>query len=241
MSGINQQILYIGSGAERAMARANLRAEAVRSASDAELEFFQSIANEFSGTEFTMEDLMERFVKTIFNSYEDALRDKDKFSIIHVEGYPELSNEEYRMVTEILDLHGYINCGCFQGSEFTQDLRRHRKNKKILQWYTSFFPTEEQDNEYALEYFNELKRLRLFSPGGRAIWSELYDNEEYCNKIMEKDIETNKKYREDKIRHLRGLENEPINPHEYAFSLRHEGEIFNYYGLNTPTPEENSD
>ena len=242
MSGINQQIMHTGSGAERAMARENLRAEAVRSASDAELEFFQSIANEFSGTEFTMEDLMERFVKTIFNSYEDALRDKDKFSIIHVEGYPELSNEEYKMVSEIMLLHDYyVPCGCFSDSQFIRDLKHHRKNKNILQWYTSFFPTEEQDNEFALEYFNELKRIRLFYPRRCAIWSELYDNEEYCNKIMKKDIETNKKYREDKIRHLRGLENEPINPHEYAFSLRHEGEIFNYYGLNTPTPDDNSD
>ena len=252
MSGINQQIMRTGSGDERATARANLRAEAVRSASDAELEFFQSIANEFSGTEFTMEDLIERFVKTRFNSYEEALTDKDNFSIIHVEGYPELSNEEYKMVTEIMLLHDYVPCGCFSDSKFIQDLKVNRKNKTILQWYTSLFPTEEQDNEYALEYFKELKRLRLFSPGGRAIWSELYANEEHCNKIMEKDMEKDKKYREDKIRHqrlrwrgqplrLRGLENEPINPHEYAFSLRHEGEIFNYYGLNTPTPEENSD
>ena len=125
MSGINQQIMRtaneandLAGNALAENARADLRAEAVRSASDAELEFFQSIANEFSGTEFTMEDLMERFVKTIFNSYEDALTDKDKFSIIHVEGYPELSNEEYQMVTEIMSLHDYVSCGCFSDSKF---------------------------------------------------------------------------------------------------------------------------
>ena len=206
-----------------------------------QMEYLQTIVEEFSGTEFTTEDLMNKTFSSKEGISCDVWLSKDKFSIIHVEGYPELSNEEYRMVTEILDLHGYINCGCFQGSEFTQDLKVNRKNKTILQWYTSFFPTEEQDNEFALEYFNELKRIRLFYPRRCAIWSELYDNEEYCNKIMEKDIETNKKYREDKIRHLQGLENEPINPHEYAFSLRHEGEIFNYYGLNTPTPDDNSD
>ena len=147
------------------------------------------------------------------------------------------------MVTEIMSLHDYVPCGCFRDSKFIQDLKVHRKNKNILQWYTSIFPTEEQDNEYALEYFKELKRIRLFYPRRREIWSDLYANEEYCNKIMEKDIEKDKKYREDKIRHLRGLGNEPINPHEYAFrlGLRHNEEIFNYYGLNTPTSDDNSD
>ena len=241
MSGINQQIMRTGSGAERAMARADLRAEAVRSASDAELEFFQSIANEFSGTEFTMEDLMERFVKTIFNSYEDALRDKDKFSIIHVEGYPELSNEEYQMVTEIMSLHDYVPCGCFSDSKFIQDLKVNRKNKTILQWYTYLFPTEEQHNKYALDRSKELKSIREFSPRGRILWSELYTNEEYCKKIMEKDNETFKKYREDEIIHLRGLGNKPIYPNAALIAFRKNEEIFNYYGLNTPTPDDISD
>ena len=86
-----------------------------------------------------------------------------------------------------------------------------------------------------------MKHARCTRAKGATLWRELYSNEEDCNKIMEKDIEKDKKYREGKIRHLRGLENELVNPHEYASRLKHNGEIFNYYGLNRSTSDDNSD
>ena len=221
-----------------------------------QMEYFQSIVDEFSGTEFTTEDLKKRFAETIYNSDEEIDErvwiSGNKFSIIGVEEYPELSGEELQMLSEIMELYGYIPCGCFGSSKFIQDLQKAKfprserdekgyNRKNILQWYTSLFPTEDQRNENALDCSKQLKSLREFSRRGRILWSELYTNEEYCKKIIEKDNETFKKWREDEIIHLRGLGTKPICPNTALIAFRNNEEIFNYYGLNTPTSDDNSD
>ena len=144
------------------------------------IDIFKNIANEFSGSEFTTEDLFNKFGESIYKSDieidEKMWTRGNEFSIIHVEEYPELNSEDTKMLQEIMDLHDYIPCGCFSNSQFIKDLKLNRKN--IAEWHASLLPTPEQHNEAALAYANHFKDLRSWSRP--AIWSELYVNEEYC-------------------------------------------------------------
>ena len=211
------------------------------------MEIFDTIANEFSGKEFTKEDLMNKFGESIYNSEkeinEEVWTGKNKFSIIGVEEYPELSEEESRMLLEIMDLYNYVPCGCFSTSQFIKDLKgindtghqvtRVCNRKNISQWYMSLFPTEEEHNKNGSRYFEDLKQLRLW-PGNKfeKVWTKFYTNEEYCNKIMEKDIDTYKKYREAEINYFRGLNDRPIDT--WPIALKGNENIINYYNLNIP-------
>jgi len=211
---------------------------------------FDTISNEFSGKEFTKEDLMNKFGESIYNSEkeidENIWTSGKKFSIIQIDEYPELSDKECEMLLEIMDLYGYVSCGCIN-SEFIQDLKgivsegvawtTNRKN--ISQWYSSIFPTEEEHNINALKYFEDLKSLRMIFSRPMKIWTKFYTNEDYCNKIMKKDMETYKKYRENEINYFRGLrikrgKIKPINPWPSLINLKSNEEIINHYDLNTP-------
>ena len=166
------------------------------------MNMFDTISNEFSGKEFTKEDFMNKFGESIYNSEkeidENIWTSGKKFSIIQIDEYPELSDKECEMLLEIMDLYGYVSCGCFINSEFIQDLKgivsegvawtTNRKN--ISQWYSSIFPTEEEHNINALKYFEDLKSLRMIFSRPMKIWTKFYTNEDYCNKIMKKDMET---------------------------------------------------
>ena len=243
------------------------------------MEIFDTIANEFSGKEFTKEDLMNKFGESIYNSEkeinEEVWTGTNKFSIIGVEEYPELSEEESRMLLEIMDLYNYdyVPCGCSSTSQFIKDAvqagNRARagaragaraaalgqegpsqfikdlkgindtgtrvrvcNRKNISQWYMSLFPTEEEHNKNALEYFESLKHLRMMARIPRKVWTKFYNNEEYCNKIMEKDIDTYKKYREAEINYLRGLNDKPIDT--WPGGIKGDKAIINYYNLNIP-------
>ena len=62
------------------------------------------------------------------------------------------------------------------------------------------------------------------------IWTKFYTNEDYCNKIMKKDMETYKKYRENEINYFRGLrikrgKIKPINPWPSLINLKSNEEI----------------
>ena len=210
------------------------------------IDIFENIANEFSGKEFTTEDLFNKFGESIYNSKieidERIWSRGNKFSIIHVEEYPELNSEELSMLQEIMNLYDYIPCGCSSTSQFIQDLKLNRKN--IAQWYASLLPTPEQHNINALKYANDLKYLRC---GRQSHFAHLYSVEEYCQQIMNKDSETYKKYKEDELSYLYPnhpitLEgnrpiNRPINPWKSLmhFSLKPSSEIINHYGLNVPS------
>ena len=235
------------------------------------MEIFDTIANEFSGKEFTKEDLMNKFGESIYNSEkeidEEVWTGTNKFSIIRVEEYPELSEEESKMLLEIMDLYSGFSASPSQfikdavqagdraraglpeldpftqegPSQFIKDFkgindtgRRVRvcNRKNISQWYMSLFPTEEEHNKNALKYFESLKHLRMMSRITRKVWTKFYTNEEYCNKIMEKDIDTYKKYREAEINYLRGLNDRPIDT--WPVGLKGNENIINYYNLNIP-------
>ena len=210
------------------------------------MEIFDTIANEFSGKEFTKEDLMNKFGESIYNSEkeinEEVWTGTNKFSIIRVEEYPELNEEESRMLLEIMDLYNYVPCGCFSTSQFIKDLKgindtghqvtRVCNRKNISQWYMSLFPTAEEHNKNALKYFESLKHLRMMSRIPRKVWTKFYTNEEHCNKIMEKDIDTYKKYREAEINYFRGLNDRPIDT--WPIGLKGNENIINYYNLNIP-------
>ena len=103
-----------------------------------QMEYLQTIVDEFSGTEFTKEDLMD---KTLYNSKEEISCDvwlsKDKFSIIHVEEFPELSEEELKLLSEIKGKYGSISEEQ-SPPHFMDSLKIHRKN--IVQWHDSLFP-----------------------------------------------------------------------------------------------------
>ena len=206
------------------------------------MEIFDTIANEFSGKEFTKEDLMNKFGESIYNSEkeinEEVWTGKNKFSIIGVEEYPELSEEESKMLLEIMDLYSGFSAS---QAQFIKDLKgindtgtrvRVCNRKNISQWYMSLFPTEEEHNKNALEYFESLKQLRMMARIPRKVWTKFYNNEEYCNKIMEKDIDTYKKYREAEINYFRGLNDRPIDT--WPIGLKGNENIINYYNLNIP-------
>ena len=52
-----------------------------------------------------------------------------------------------------------------------------------------------------IHHVNTMKDLRTKIPNGQgAVWTELYNNEKYCKKIMEKDIADVKKTRDETIK-----------------------------------------
>ena len=102
-----------------------------------QMEYFQSIVDEFTGTEFTTEDLMDKTLSSKEEIPCDVWLSKDKFSIIHVEEYPELSEEELELLSEIKGKYGFISEEQ-SPPHFMDALKIHRKN--IVQWHDSLFP-----------------------------------------------------------------------------------------------------
>ena len=151
---------------------------------------FDSIATEFSGKEFTKEDLIDKFGE-IYNA-DESIEDniwigKDKFSII--ESYPELSEEEIRMLSEIMKLYTY-EPSCPSNSAlalaFIGGRKRHRKN--ISQWYKSLFLNELIKEEYDKDSMEVALNFKTGRCNKDKLWIELYSNEKYCKKIIEQDI-----------------------------------------------------
>ena len=161
-----------------------------------QMEYFQSIVDEFTGTEFTTEDLMDKTLSSKEEIPCDVWLSKDKFSIIHVEEYPELSEEELELLSEIKGKYGFISEEQ-SPPHFMEALKIHRKN--IVQWHGSLFPKpviiEDIDKE-DLAQAVRIKEARCSTLHDADIWTELYANDEYSEKIMKSDIDGWVKQRE---------------------------------------------
>ena len=109
---------------------------------------FETIVDEFSGKEFTKEDLMNKlrhndsiFVDDVNQSPDDNVwMSKDGFSIRNITSYPELSDDELRMLSELMKYYDYSPSDCHDGqsSQFIEELKQHREN--ITEWYKFLYP-----------------------------------------------------------------------------------------------------
>ena len=117
--------------------------------------FFNTIVDEFSGKEFTKEDLMNKlrhndsiFVDDVNQSPDDNVwMSKDGFSIINITNYPELSDDKLRMLSELMKYYDSIPGDCHddQSSQFMRDLKSNRMG--IECWYNSIFPQKISSEE----------------------------------------------------------------------------------------------
>ena len=148
--------------------------------------FFDTIVKEFSGKEFTKEELIDKLKKEVFSNKtidDNVWSSKNGFSIVN--SYPELSDEEFKMLSEIMGFYNYTSSNRDNGiaGRFIDTLKRYRKN--ISQWHDYIFSkalTEEHDKN-STEIAYQLKGART----SQRVWPELYSNEEYCKKIIEND------------------------------------------------------
>ena len=139
---------------------------------------------------------------------------KDGFSIRNITSYPELSDDELRMLSELMKYYDYSPSDCHDGqsSQFIEELKQHREN--ITEWYKFLYPPymggELSRGEYdkeAWEYAQRIKLIRTSSGDDAKAWVELYSNKEYVKKIMEEAV---KVYIEQQAAHLRSPRNTTV-------------------------------
>ena len=164
--------------------------------------FFNTIVDEFSGKEFTKEDLMNKlrhndsiFVDDVNQSPDDNVwMSKDGFSIINITNYPELSDDKLRMLSELMEYYDSIPGDCHddQSSQFMRDLKSNRMG--IECWYNSIFPQKIRAAEIetrAMKFVQHIRDMRCTSGepngAGAEAWRDIYDNEDYCRRIIEQD------------------------------------------------------
>ena len=161
---------------------------------------FETIVDEFSGKEFTKEDLMNKlrhdsiFVDGVKHLSNDVWMSKNGFSIINITNYPELSDDKLRMLSKLMKYYDSIlgDCHDDQSSQFIRDLKSNRMG--IECWYNSIFPQKISSAEIetrAMKFVQHIRDMRCTSGqpngAGAEAWRDIYDNEDYCRRIIEQD------------------------------------------------------